>query len=80
VARLQCVKCGKIERKRVVFGYPTLEALEQARRGEIVLGGCEIGGPPDPWWCDDCEPESDWEVMLERARARERWEGESGDE
>lgn len=27
----------------VVYGLPTSEALEEAKRGEIVLGGCEVG-------------------------------------
>jgi hypothetical protein len=53
---LRCAKCGRTERKLVVFGYPSPELLERARRGELVLGGCEIPGPTPTWWCDACEP------------------------
>ena len=53
---LVCSRCGKTERKRVVYGYPSAALLEQARRGEVVLGGCEIGEPLINWLCDKCTP------------------------
>jgi hypothetical protein len=58
MTKLRCAKCGRSFRKEVVYGYPGPELLEQAGRGEVVLGGCGIGDPIDPWWCDDCEPVS----------------------
>jgi len=76
MALLRCAKCGRTERKPVVYGYPSPETLEKARRGEVVLGGCEIGGPPEPWWCDDCEPEEPWNDLGKRAPAEERSSGE----
>ena len=72
MALLRCAKCGRSVRKPVVYGYPGPEAMEQARRGEVVLGGCELGEPVDPWWCDDCRPVSPEEREREQARAAER--------
>lgn len=33
----------------VVMGFPSREAFEAARRGEIWLGGCIVSGF-EPWW------------------------------
>jgi hypothetical protein len=72
MALLRCVKCGKTERKPVVYGYPDPGTMERAERGEVVLGGCQLGRPLGPWCCDDCRPDSLWEILIERARAVER--------
>ena len=77
---LRCAKCGRRVRKPVVYGYPGPDLMEQAGRGEVVLGGCEIGEPLDPWWCDDCRPESLEEREAERARAAERRASEESNE
>jgi len=76
MALLRCVKCGKTERKPVVYGYPDPGTMERAERGEVVLGGCEIGKPLRPWWCDDCWPDSPLGILIERARAEGRDGGE----
>jgi energy-coupling factor transporter transmembrane protein EcfT len=34
--------CLTLRTCRIVYGLPTLEARERARRGEVVLGGCVI--------------------------------------
>ena len=36
----KCPKCGSNEVVRILYGKPTKEAIEQAERGELVLGGC----------------------------------------
>ena len=56
----------------MVYGYNTSEKLERARRGEVVLEGCEIGEPPEPWCWDDCEAEEPRDDLDERSRAEER--------
>lgn len=54
MARLRCARCGKHEAKRVVYGYPSPELLEEATRGEVVLGGCDPGAALTKWLCDAC--------------------------
>jgi hypothetical protein len=36
------------------YGLPTTTATEQAKRGEIVLGGCCVRGDDPKWFCRDC--------------------------
>ena len=56
-----------MERKEVVYGYPSPELLEQAQRGEAVLAGCGVGEPLGPWWCEACEP-----TLEDRDKAKHR--------
>ncbi|MGM9735157.1 MAG: hypothetical protein ACI3ZS_01835 [Candidatus Cryptobacteroides sp.] len=51
----KCQKCGgKVV--KIVYGYPSLELIQQAENKEIVLGGCLINGEGDPQWaCVECE-------------------------
>ena len=55
MATLTCTKCGKVESHRVVYAYPSAEAIAQSERGEIVLAGCELGEPVRNWRCADCK-------------------------
>lgn len=49
----RCHGCGEpLKRVRITYGYPTPEALERAERGELVLGGCQPGGPK--FACSKC--------------------------
>lgn len=51
----KCPKCGgKVV--PIIWGEPTAEAMQQAERKEIILGGCLIsmGGNPQ-WGCLECE-------------------------
>lgn len=64
---LRCAKCGRRERKRVVFGYPSPELIEQAQRGEVVLGGCELPPTTPTWWCEECTPSVE-ELMKTQPR------------
>ena len=43
----KCEACGKTTVVPILYGLPTEEAFESARRGEIALGGCivDIGNP-----------------------------------
>lgn len=38
----KCPECGSSRTARIVYGYPSPELIEQASRGEVVLGGCVI--------------------------------------
>jgi hypothetical protein len=50
-----CDLCGKTPARRVLYGYPSPELIERARRGEVILGGCLIGGEQPNWLCRKCE-------------------------
>ena len=54
-----CTKCKSNNIIPIMYGYPTHEAFEEAEKGNIKLGGCEVfigGGQPDRF-CKDCENE-----------------------
>jgi DNA-directed RNA polymerase subunit RPC12/RpoP len=37
-----CPECGRrVRSRRVVYGLPTIETMERAERGEVILGGCD---------------------------------------
>ncbi len=78
---LTCTKCGKQQRKRVAYGYPEPELIEQAQRGEVVLGGCCPGVPVVSWLCDDCAEQAtdlDWfECSVKQLNATEEFERET---
>ncbi|MCA9512186.1 MAG: hypothetical protein KC560_15855 [Myxococcales bacterium] len=61
--RGRCDLCGAEGAKRVVYGDPGEDLIESAGRGEIVLGGCLIGGRDPSWLCEGC------------AGARDPWDG-----
>jgi hypothetical protein len=60
MARPECARCGKRASKPVVYGYPSPELMEQAKRGEVILGGCVIG---IPWLCDQCKRDFSEETL-----------------
>jgi hypothetical protein len=78
---LTCTGCGKQQRKRVAYGYPEQELIEQAQRGEVVLGGCCPGVPVAGWLCDDCAEHAtdlDWfECSVKQLAATEEFERET---
>ena len=53
----KCSRCGKPGALPVAWGYPSPEAMEKARRGELILGGCEISGPTWHRLCPECDRE-----------------------
>lgn len=52
------VKCPKCKSERVVpimYGKPSMNALEASARGEVIIGGCEVDvGNPD-YGCLECD-------------------------
>ncbi len=50
----QCPRCGSTDTVRIVYGYPTQEAVEAAKRDEIRLGGCLITGHDPTRQCRAC--------------------------
>ena len=41
----------------ILFGRPTPQAIEQAERGELVIGGCAIDADSMQWRCKKCDHE-----------------------
>jgi hypothetical protein len=46
----RCPQCNA-PGKPIMYGYPLEEAIRQAERGEIVLGGCVITDHDPQWQC-----------------------------
>lgn len=55
MSNVKCPNCGK-NLKEVIYGLPSAEILEQVKKGEVVLGGCEIieGIDQEAFLCHDC--------------------------
>jgi hypothetical protein len=49
-----CPKCGSLSVLDIVYGSPSEEDAEAARRGAIAMGGCCIG-PAANFYCAQCE-------------------------
>jgi len=64
-----CPTCGSAAVVRIVYGFPTREGFEAARRGEIVLGGCVIEADAPLWACKACH-ESFRRIIPEAFRER----------
>jgi len=39
----------------ILYGLPTEEGFEAARRGEVKLGGCLVEPWKPEWWCLACD-------------------------
>ena len=50
----KCEECGQTTVVPVMYGLPTEEAFESARRGEIALGGCIIDFDNPTLTCTSC--------------------------
>lgn len=50
----KCPKCGN-KLIKIVYGIPSSEMIEQVEKGEIFLGGCEIGNVNPKFHCKNCE-------------------------
>ncbi len=50
----QCDACGGTSVVPVIYGLPTEEAFESARRGEIALGGCIVDFDNPTLACTSC--------------------------
>jgi hypothetical protein len=50
--KVMCPECNSDRVARILYGYPTLEALEEAEKGKLYLGGCILG--EHFWHCWNC--------------------------
>ena len=50
-----CPRCGSNTVLPILYGLPAGEAVEEAKRGEIALGGCCISDDMPQWHCSECE-------------------------
>jgi len=50
----RCPACGSLSGVPIVQGYPDASLRAQAKRGEVVLGGCEITGFDPNRCCQAC--------------------------
>ena len=55
--RRVCPRCGSTNVVPIVHGLPTAEADEEAKRGEMVLGGCCFSTKFPNRHCQDCAHE-----------------------
>ncbi len=51
-----CPSCGSsLAVVRIAYGLPGPGLIEQADRGEFVLGGCVLEEDSPRWYCQECE-------------------------
>lgn len=53
----RCPRCGGAELVPIVYGLPSPELGERARRGEVALGGCCVGDSSPEFRCTLCDHE-----------------------
>lgn len=53
----RCPFCGSKNVKSMIYGLPTFEAMESAKRGEIVLEGCHVESNSPIHLCSHCNRE-----------------------
>ena len=53
-----CPSCNGTDIRQIMYGLPTGETLERAKRDEVVLGGCTIFDDMPDWRCMSCQ--HDW--------------------
>ena len=46
-----CPNCGSNNYIPIVYGFPTSEAFQKSKRGELILAGCCIFEPNPPLKC-----------------------------
>ncbi len=63
-----CPKCDSEKVVPIVYGFPTDETMEAARRGEVSLGGCIIMGDDPNRECQDCGHQ--WRAARTGTRTR----------
>ncbi|MFE3845618.1 hypothetical protein ACFL1L_01995 [Thermoplasmatota archaeon] len=51
---IKCPECNSTDVIRIVYGLPPASLAEQADRGEIILGGCELDFSNPDWHCKKC--------------------------
>ena len=51
-----CPRCGQ-QGIPILYGDPTLDAVEQAQRGELILAGCLVQAGAPTFACSACRHE-----------------------
>jgi len=66
-----CPSCTENAGVDIVYGEPNLELAEQAKLGEIALGGCVIESNQSDYRCMSCGFE--WDRTRQFEEAKQRW-------
>jgi len=69
-----CPTCNSVNTCPIRYGYPSAEAIEEAKEKRIVLGGCEICADNPSWYCNDCGLK--WgkiEVFKDNVKKNRKW-------
>ena len=53
--KITCPKCNSENTAGIIYGYPDDDLLDADADGDIVLGGCCIGGGDPDYACKDCD-------------------------
>ncbi len=53
-SKIKCPKCKSINVIPIVYGLPTPEAEEEAKKGLFKLGGCIVSEESPKWHCKNC--------------------------
>jgi len=55
--RPHCPQCQSKKVIPILYGMPTMEAVEASEAGKLFIGGCCIDADSPDWHCQGCEHE-----------------------
>lgn len=61
-----CPSCGSRNVIKILYGYPTGEALFMEAQGKIKLGGCLITDINPEYYCNNCENEWNKKEVIDK--------------
>ena len=59
-----CPRCGSTDATPILYGYPSGEMADAAKRGEIELGGCIVWPEGPDFRCRDCHALLPWVARV----------------
>lgn len=61
---IKCPLCGENNMAPIIYGYPTPELVELARKDMVALGGCVVSPDNPTHYCYSCNETTQFEPKV----------------